>query len=119
MQEEAETDRVGSKAKTDMNNAMEEEADALPAHQLLDFDWKLKYAVSSDSIAALNQPIARLELSLSPNPVVVQKPSLPSTNVGQETPRIVVAEYNKIELDELISQLESLVQAVGGIENNA
>eukprot|EP00249_Psilotum_nudum_P009711 c22110_g1_i1 orf=347-661(+) len=83
-------------------------------YQLLDFDWKLKYAVSSDSISAINKPLLRLELCCSWDPVTLENVSAIQKDAAQKKIRAAVAEYSKTELDSLILQLEAVSQALEG-----
>eukprot|EP00250_Pteridium_aquilinum_P003756 c14053_g1_i1 orf=135-497(+) len=86
------------------------------AHELLDFDWKLKYAVSSDSMASVKEPIARVELSVSKEPVSVDSHGAVTRTRPHDTgstgglPRTLVAEYSKPQLEQLIADLEEMVQ---------
>ncbi|GLJ06078.1 hypothetical protein SUGI_0031420 [Cryptomeria japonica] len=85
----------------------------LPAHQLVDFDWKLKYAVSSSSLATMTKPLLRLELCISNAPQVINEPnSIPDHQPAVENPLVLVSEYNKVQLDNLISEMEEIEKAL-------
>ncbi|KAH9299616.1 hypothetical protein KI387_031298, partial [Taxus chinensis] len=82
---------------------------SLPAHQLIDFDWKLKYAVSSSSLATIKKPLLRLELCISNTPQFVKESnSIPDHQPAAENPLILLSEYDKDQLDSLISEMEAI-----------
>lgn len=58
-----------------------------------------QYAVASDSLASVNKPLLRLELSLSAE-----------KGDSLQKPQILVGEYTKSQLDTLISQMEAIRQ---------
>ncbi|CAM6128896.1 unnamed protein product [Calypogeia fissa] len=82
------------------------------SQQLLDFDWKLKYVVSSASLASVNRPLLRLELAVTAPTVKVESVPYFSKEIVEEKPQIVVAEYSKTELEKLISEMDAISQAL-------
>jgi hypothetical protein len=84
---------------------------ALP---LVDFDWKLKYAVASSSIAAVNKPLLRLELYVSKSPI---KPG--ATVLSEDQIQPFVAEYSKSQLDTLLREMDAIEQGLAGGAGNA
>lgn len=78
---------------------------ALP---LLDFDWKLKYAVASGTIAAVNKPLLRLEFYVSTSATKVGEPSLVTDNQTQP----FVAEFSKAQLDAVIAAMDAIEQGL-------
>ncbi|ERN19961.1 hypothetical protein AMTR_s00071p00128350 [Amborella trichopoda] len=79
---------------------------AIPAHELLDFDWKLKCAVSSSSMDMISKPLLRLELFVSKEPGML-KEHKGTTEADRETDALL-AEYDRDELDKLIAEMEGI-----------
>jgi hypothetical protein len=86
---------------------------SISAHQLIDFDWKLKYAVSSSSLGAINKPLLRLELCVSETPDAVKEPvMIPTHQTADDKPLFLLSENSKSELDNLISEMEAIEKAL-------
>lgn len=66
--------------------------------------------MSSASLATVNRPLLRLELAVTPAPVKVETVPYFRKEAGDEKPRVAVAEYSKVELDKLISEMEAISQ---------
>ncbi|KAG6553797.1 hypothetical protein Mapa_004714 [Marchantia paleacea] len=94
----------------------ESESVVTSAQQLLDFDWKLRYVVCSATMAAVNRPLLRLELAVSSAPVRVEIVPYFRKESVEEKAQIAVAEYTKTELDNLISQMEAISQAMENMQ---
>ncbi|KAL3677298.1 hypothetical protein R1sor_027246 [Riccia sorocarpa] len=80
------------------------------ARQLLDFDWKLRYVVCSETMASVNRPLLRLELAVSNASVKVGNVPYFRKESVEEKAQVALAEYSKVELDNLISQMEAINQ---------
>ncbi|NXS56390.1 COMD8 protein, partial [Brachypteracias leptosomus] len=77
--------------KEEIRNALVERVNAISFAQLLDFDWQLKLALSSDKISMLQLPLVNLDLDVREN--------------GEVKP--ISIEMNKEELQNLINALEA------------
>ncbi|XP_072854117.2 COMM domain-containing protein 8 isoform X1 [Pogona vitticeps] len=75
----------------DIRRALVEKTNAICSAQLLDFDWQLKLALSSDKLSMLQMPLLNLDLDLAENGDV----------------KLFSIEMNKEELQNLISALEA------------
>ncbi|CAM6084367.1 unnamed protein product [Calypogeia fissa] len=98
--------------------ASDEAAVVTHAQQLLDFDWKLKYVVSSASLASVNRPLLRLEMAVTAPTVNVESVPYFRRESVEEKPQIAVAEYSKTELEKLISEMEAISQALESNESS-
>jgi hypothetical protein len=92
-----------------MGKEEEEEEQQQQGLQLLDFDWKLKYTIGSSSMAAINKPLLRLELCMSKS-ITKQEESELQKEKPDNAKSIAIAEYNKLELDKLIAEMEAISQ---------
>ncbi|XP_024400135.1 uncharacterized protein [Physcomitrium patens] len=86
---------------------------ALP---LLDFDWKLKYAVASGNIAAVNKALLRLELHVSKSPIKVDKAGLGRV-LSENQIQTTIAEFTKEELDTLIGAMDAIELGLEGADS--
>ncbi|KAH0616217.1 hypothetical protein JD844_027174 [Phrynosoma platyrhinos] len=75
----------------DIRHALIEKTNAICSAQLLDFDWQLKLALSSDKLSMLQMPLLNLDLDLREN----------------EDVKLCSVEMNKEELQNLINALEA------------
>ncbi|XP_015745661.2 COMM domain-containing protein 8 [Python bivittatus] len=82
--------------RPDIRHALIEKTNAICSTQLLNFDWQLKLALSSDKLSMLQMPLLNLDLDLS--------------NSGDV--KLVSVEMNKEELQTLISSLEAANKVV-------
>lgn len=95
------------------NSTSNNDFPAISAHQLIDFDWKLKYAVASSSLSAINKPLLRLELCVSETPDSVKEPVMtPTHQTADDKTLVLLGEYNKSELENLISEMEAIEKAL-------
>lgn len=95
------------------NSTSNNDFPAISAHQLIDFDWKLKYAVSSSSLGAINKPFLRLELCVSETPDAVKEPvMIPTHHTVDDKTLFLLSEYSKSELENLISEMEAIEKAL-------
>eukprot|EP00850_Spirogloea_muscicola_P020041 SM000206S06250 [mRNA] locus=s206:24512:25693:+ [translate_table: standard] len=94
------------------------EADAVvtAGPQLASFDWRVKYAVSSSTLAALGEPLLRLELRLegAAPPAGVDGSQADVSAAVAAAHKVIVSELNAEELDDVIRQLEAASQARPG-----
>lgn len=88
---------------------------ALP---LLDFDWKLKYAVASGTIAAVDKPLVRLELYVAKSGSKVGELGL-ATALPENQTQPFVAEFSKAQLDTLIGAMDAIEQGLEGAKSPA
>ncbi|KAJ7527427.1 hypothetical protein O6H91_16G053800 [Diphasiastrum complanatum] len=88
-----------------------------PSYRLLDFDWELRYAVSSNSLASVNKPFFRLKLSMSSNKHLADEIAGIRDETGEDI-QVAVAEFSKTDLDMLIEELESIGRASDGNNND-
>eukprot|EP00850_Spirogloea_muscicola_P020663 SM000222S07004 [mRNA] locus=s222:219305:220375:- [translate_table: standard] len=97
------------------------EADAVvtAGPQLASFDWQVKYAVSSSKVAALGEPLLRLELRLegAAPPAGVDGSQADVSAAGAAAHKVIVSELNAEELDQVIRQLEAASQARPGMRH--
>uniref|UniRef100_A0A8D0HLY0 COMM domain containing 8 n=1 Tax=Sphenodon punctatus TaxID=8508 RepID=A0A8D0HLY0_SPHPU len=82
--------------KEEIRCALVERINAISSAQLLDFDWQLKLALSSDKISMLQMPLLNLDLDVREN--------------GDIKP--VSIEMNKEDLQNLINALEAANKVV-------
>ncbi|XP_004681367.1 PREDICTED: COMM domain-containing protein 8 [Condylura cristata] len=82
--------------KDEIKQALLDEIVDISSAQLQDFDWQLKFAISSDKIAALQMPLLNLHLDIKENGDV----------------KSYSVEMNKEELQNLISSLEAANKVV-------
>ncbi|XP_053259554.1 COMM domain-containing protein 8 isoform X1 [Podarcis raffonei] len=82
--------------KHDIRHALIERTNGICSARLLDFDWQLKLALSSDKLSMLQMPLLNLDLDLTEN--------------GNLKPYSI--EMNKEELQNLISSLEAANKVV-------
>ncbi|XP_069487818.1 COMM domain-containing protein 8 [Ambystoma mexicanum] len=82
--------------KEEIRRALVERITAMSSAQLLDFDWQLKLALSSDKISALQMPLVNLDLDVRENNEIEP----------------ISIEMNKEELQSLISSLEAANKVV-------
>ncbi|NXV72383.1 COMD8 protein, partial [Atlantisia rogersi] len=82
--------------KEEIRNALVEKVNAISSAQLLDFDWQLKLALSSDKISMLQMPLLNLNLDVREN--------------GEVKP--ISIEMNKEELQNLMNALEAANKVV-------
>ncbi|XP_044274162.1 COMM domain-containing protein 8 isoform X2 [Varanus komodoensis] len=80
----------------DIRNALLERTNAICSSQLLDFDWQLKLALSSDKLSMLQMPLLNLDLDLTENGDI----------------KLFSIEMNKEELQNLINALEAANKVV-------
>ncbi|XP_053109343.1 COMM domain-containing protein 8 [Hemicordylus capensis] len=76
--------------KHDIRHALIERTNAICSAQLLDFDWQLKLALSSDKLSMLQIPLLNLDLDVTENGDI----------------KLFSIEMNKEELQNLINALE-------------
>ncbi|KAJ6668563.1 hypothetical protein lerEdw1_012045 [Lerista edwardsae] len=77
--------------KQDIRHSLIERTNAICSAQLLDFDWQLKLALSSDKLSMLQMPLLNLDLDVSENGDI----------------KLFSIEMNKEELQNLIHALEA------------
>ncbi|XP_062991330.1 COMM domain-containing protein 8 [Elgaria multicarinata webbii] len=82
--------------KHDIRQALVERTNAICSSQLLDFDWQLKLALSSDKLSVLQMPLLNLDLDLTQNGDI----------------KLFSVEMNKEELQSLINALEAANKVV-------
>eukprot|EP00850_Spirogloea_muscicola_P019636 SM000195S05283 [mRNA] locus=s195:119242:119814:+ [translate_table: standard] len=84
--------------------------------QLASFDWRVKYTVSSSTMAVLGKPLLRLELHLegAAPPAGVDGSQANVSATGAAAHKVIVSELNAEELDHVIRQLEAASQAWPG-----
>ncbi|XP_066488452.1 COMM domain-containing protein 8 [Tiliqua scincoides] len=82
--------------KLDIRHSLIERTNAICSAQLLDFDWQLKLALSSDKLSMLQMPLLNLDLDVSENGDI----------------KLLSVEMNKEELQNLINALEAANKVV-------
>ncbi|XP_060634466.2 COMM domain-containing protein 8 [Anolis sagrei] len=82
--------------KQDIRRALIEKTNAMCSAQLLDFDWQLKLALSSDKLSMLQMPLLNLDLDMRENDDI----------------KLCSLEMNKEELQNLINALEAANKVV-------
>ncbi|KAG8453636.1 hypothetical protein GDO86_000319 [Hymenochirus boettgeri] len=82
--------------KSEIADALVEKVFAMSSAYLQDFDWQLKFALSSDKLSALQMPLVNLDLDIRNN----------------NTVKSVSIEMNKEELQNLINSLEAANKVV-------
>ncbi|KAG0580277.1 hypothetical protein M758_4G162900 [Ceratodon purpureus] len=83
---------------------------------LLDFDWSLKYAVASGSIASVHKPLLRLELYVAKPSSKVDEAGL-GRDLQEKQMQASIAEFTREELDKVIVAMDSIEQALEGAES--
>eukprot|EP01121_Diplochlamys_sp_Union-15-3_P007976 TRINITY_DN2077_c0_g1_i1.p1 TRINITY_DN2077_c0_g1~~TRINITY_DN2077_c0_g1_i1.p1 ORF type:complete len:207 (+),score=37.97 TRINITY_DN2077_c0_g1_i1:68-688(+) len=80
--------------KEDIRRELTNDTAKVSGAYLLDFDWKLHMSLASDRIAFQREPLLIVSLSV--------------VDEGSTTPKTIVFELNKNELDSFISELDAI-----------
>ena len=89
--------------REELRNTLREKTIAVSNAHLQDFDWKVKFALSSDKLATIQEPLLAVDLDI--------KSSSKSDSVA--------VELNKQELKSLISSLEAANRAVSQLTTHS
>ncbi|PIK60769.1 putative COMM domain-containing protein 8 [Apostichopus japonicus] len=82
--------------KDDLQAALVEQTLSISESYLRDFDWKIKYALASDKISSVEEPLVNLSLTVN----------------EEGTNRTIPLEMNVNELKSFITSLEAAHKAV-------
>lgn len=83
---------------------------------LVDFDWSLKHAVASGTIASVDKPLLRLELYVSKPSSKVEEAGLRRV-LPENQMQVSIAEFTRDQLQTLIGAMNAIEQALEGADS--